>query len=141
MQVAAAARQKGITVDEQALGMTLKQVLAVFKRVGEQAMQGEQPSDNTLQVGYVMTALAAQGYRADDMTASLTRLVLSLQRANGSWLTEGVSRPPLEDSDISATAMAVRALTLYPLLGPDKRGAREFAQSTGLAGFGDCEFR
>ena len=67
-----------------------------------------------------MTALAAQGYPADDMTASLTHLVMSLQRANGSWLTEGVSRPPIEDSDVSTTAMAVRALTLYPLPGRAK---------------------
>ena len=46
-------------------------------------MQGEQPSDNTLHVGYVMTALAAQGYRADDMTASLAHLVVSLPK--GKW--------------------------------------------------------
>jgi hypothetical protein len=117
MQVSAAARQKGIPIDEHLLEITLKQVLAVFKPIAEQAMQGEQPSDNTLHLGYVMTALAAQGYRADDMTASLAHLVVSFQRANGSWLTEGVSRPPIEDSDVSSTAMAVRALTLYPLPG------------------------
>jgi hypothetical protein len=114
MQVAAAARQKGIPIDDQLLGTTLKQVLASFKPIAKQAMQGEQPSDGTLHVGYVMTALAAQGYPADDMTASLSHLVMSLQRPNGSWLTEGVSRPPIEDSDVSTTAMAVRALTLYP---------------------------
>ena len=88
-----------------------------------------------------MTALAAQGYPADDMTASLTHLVMSLQRPNGSWLTEGVSRPPIEDSDVSTTAMAVRALTLYPLPGRAKLLTRDFAQSPGLARFGDCEFR
>ena len=89
MQVSAVARQKGIPIDEQLLEMTLKQVLAVFKPVAEQAMQGDQLSDSPgLQVGYIMTALAAQGYPADDMTASLTHLVVSLQRADGSWLTE-----------------------------------------------------
>jgi hypothetical protein len=67
-----------------------------------------------------MTALAAHGYRADDTTASLTHLVLAMQRANGSWLTDSVSRPPIEDSDVSTTAMGVRALTLYPLPGRTK---------------------
>ena len=45
MQVAAAARQKGIPIDDQLLETTLKQVLAFFKPVAEEAMQGEQPSD------------------------------------------------------------------------------------------------
>jgi len=131
MQVAVAARQKGIPIDDQLLETTLKQVLAVFKPVARQAMQGEQPSDGALHVGYVMTALAAQGYPADDMTASLTHLVMSLQRPNGSWLTEGVSRPPIEYSDISSTAMAVRALALYPPPGRVKllRGALRKAQT------------
>ena len=126
-----AARQKGIPIDDQLLETTLKQVLAVFKPVARQAMQGEQPSDGALHVGYVMTALAAQGYPADDMTASLTHLVMSLQRPNGSWLTEGVSRPPIEYSDISSTAMAVRALALYPPPGRVKllRGALRKAQT------------
>ena len=83
-------------------------------------MQGEQPPDNTLQVGYALTALAAQGYPLDPTTASLIHLVTSLQRADGSWLGEGVSRPPIEDSNVSTTAMAVRALTLYPLPGRAK---------------------
>jgi hypothetical protein len=54
-------------------------------------MQGNQLSDSAgLQVGYLMTALAAQGYRTDDTTASLTHVVLAMQRANGSWLTDSV---------------------------------------------------
>jgi ankyrin repeat protein len=118
MQVAAVARQKGVLIDNQLLELTLKQVLAVFKRLAEQSMQGDQLSDSPgLQVGYIMAALASQGYRADDTTAFLNHLVVSMQRANGSWLTGGVSRPPLEDSDVSTTAMAVRALTLYPMPG------------------------
>lgn len=118
MQAAAVARQKGLPIDEQLLELTLKQVIAVFKPLAEQSMQGDQLSDSPgLQVGYIMAALAAQGYRADDTTALLTHLVVSMQRANGSWLTGGVSRPPLEDSDVSTTAMAVRALTLYPMPG------------------------
>jgi hypothetical protein len=121
LQVSAVARRKGIAVDQTLVETTLKQVLAVFKPLAEQAMQGEQPSDNTLHAGYVLAALAAQGYPADDVTASLSRLVLYLQRADGSWLAEGVSRPPMEDSDVSATAMAVRGLTLYP---PPAKAAR-----------------
>ena len=71
-------------------------------------------------MGYAYDSARRSRLPADDMTASLTHLVMSLQRADGSWLTEGVSRPPIEDSDVSTTAMAVRALTLYPLPGRAK---------------------
>jgi hypothetical protein len=36
---------------------------------------------------------------------------------DGSWIDEGISRPPMEHSEISITAMAVRTLTLYPIAG------------------------
>jgi len=113
MQVAIAAREKGISIDERLLEINLKQTLAFYRPFAEEAMQGEQPADNTLQLGYALTALAAQSYPFDQTTASLTHLITSLQRVNGSWLGEGVSRPPIEDSNVSTTVMAVRALTLY----------------------------
>jgi hypothetical protein len=35
--------------------------------------------------------------------------------ADGRWLGSGISRPPLEDSVVSQTALAVRSLVLYPI--------------------------
>ncbi len=37
--------------------------------------------------------------------------------ADGTYLGQGVSRPPMEDSIVSQTALAVRAMTLYPIAG------------------------
>jgi hypothetical protein len=98
----------------------LQQVLAFYKPFAQQAMQGDLPSDGPLQVGYASMALAAAQYPLDDMTASLMHVVLSSQMPDGSWFVGGASRPPMEDSDVSTTAMAVRALTLYPLPGRAK---------------------
>jgi ankyrin repeat protein len=94
VQAAMVARQKGIPIDKRLLETNLKQTLEFYRPMAEEGMQGEQPPDNTLQVGYALTALAAQSYPLDPTTASLIHLVTSLQRADGSWLGEGVSRPP-----------------------------------------------
>lgn len=117
MQAVMAARQKGIAVDEQMVNTNRQQMLAFYRPFSQEAMQGDQPPDNTLQIGYALMSLAAQQYPPDQITASLTHLIAFQQRADGSWLVEGVSRPPMEDGEISSTAVAVRGLTLYPLPG------------------------
>jgi hypothetical protein len=99
----------------------LQQILAFYKPFAQQAMQGDLPSDGVLQIGYVTMALAASRYPLDNLTASLNHVVLSSQMPDGSWFVGGASRPPMEDSDVSTVAMAVRALTLYPLAGRAKQ--------------------
>ena len=75
-------------------------------------MQGEQPTGNTLQVGYTYDSA-----RHSELTHSIKqRLLLPtwLHHCRGRMEAgsgEGVSRPPIEDSNVSTTAMAVRALT------------------------------
>src|SRR5205807_7813890 len=81
------------------------------------AMQGDQPAGNFITIGYVMAALAAEPYPLNNITAAFTHLVAAQQMPDGTWLGNGVSRPPMEDSIVSQTAMAVRALTLYPIAG------------------------
>ena len=67
-----------------------------------------------------MSGLAAEPYPLDNITAAFTHLVAGLQMPDGTWLGNGVSRPPLEDSIVSQTALAVRALTLYPIAGQSR---------------------
>ena len=112
---AAIARNKGIAINEEMAQVNLKQTLTSYKSVGELGMQGDQPGGNIITLGYVMMALADERYAADKMTAQLTHLAAALQMPDGSWTPNGVSRPPLEDTLVTATAMGVRALTLYPI--------------------------
>jgi ankyrin repeat protein len=119
-QAAAVARAKGVTVNEQLAAENLSQILSFMKPASEEAMQGEQPAGNFIAVGYAMSGLAAEPYPLDNITAAFTHLVAGLQMPDGSWLGNGVSRPPLEDSIVSQTALAVRALTLYPIAGQTK---------------------
>ncbi len=115
---AAAARRKGIDVNEELVRQNLDDILAVYKPGADEMMQGQQRIGQiVLTVGYVAMALAAEGYPIDNMTASFTHYALATQMPNGSWIGNGVSRPPMEYSSISHTAMGVRILSLYPIPG------------------------
>jgi hypothetical protein len=64
------------------------------------------------------------------MTAAFTHLVSARQMPDGSW-PEATSRPPLEFSNITRTALSVRALTLYPIEGQRKEIAAKLARASG----------
>ena len=58
-------------------------------------------------------ALAAERYPVDDVTAAIAHWILATQMSDGSWIGNGVNRPPIEYSSIAHTAIALRGLTLY----------------------------
>jgi ankyrin repeat protein len=113
-QVATLARQKGVPVNDELAARNLRQIAATYRPIGEEAMQGADPPGQELTIGYVTMALASEGHPPDAMTAGLTHLVASRQMPEGNWI-EFETRPPMEYSSISRTAMAVRTLTLYPI--------------------------
>jgi len=79
------------------------------------------PAGNFVTAGYVLSALAAEHRPLDKISAALTHLIAGLQMSDGRWLAVQPSRPPMEDSIVSQTAMAVRTLTLYPIPGEKAR--------------------
>ena len=117
-EAAAAARRKGVGINEEMAQKNLKQILTIYEPAAEGAMQGDSADPAyALSVGYVMGALAAERYPLNKTTAAFTHYVAAMQMPDGSWLGNGVSRPPMEDSTVSTTAMAVRTLMLYPIPG------------------------
>jgi hypothetical protein len=61
--------------------------------------------------------LAAEGHPSDKITATMTHWLLARQMPDGSWLGNGLNRPPSEYSAISHTAIATGGLKAYPLPG------------------------
>jgi hypothetical protein len=112
---AAEARKKGIAINEEMARTNLKQIEASYRSVADLAMQSDQPGGNIITIGYVMMALAAEQYPFDKITTELTHAAAALQLPDGSWTPNGVSRPPMEDTLVTATAMGARALTMYPV--------------------------
>jgi ankyrin repeat protein len=125
---AAAARKKGIPINEEMESTNLKQIVAAYKIVAEQAMQGDQPLGNSITMGYVMLALAAEQHPFDQIPAALMHITAGLQLPDGSW-TPNAGRPPMEDSLVTATAMGVRVLTLYPMAAAREQLAEKLQQA------------
>jgi ankyrin repeat protein len=118
-QVAAAARERGIPVNEDLAGKNLRQIRAVYRPLGAESMQGSLVPGGDLTVGYIVMALAAEKHPLDKMAAALAHGVAGRQMPDGSWI-ESQTRPPMEYSTISRTAMAVRTITLFPIEGRRK---------------------
>src|SRR5215469_5677860 len=95
----------------------LDQIVTAYKPLAEAALQGDMPAGNFVTAGYIMSALAGGHRPLVRITAAFTHLIAGLQMSDGRWLAVQPSRPPIEDSVVSQTAMAIRVLTLYPIPG------------------------
>ncbi|MSV28546.1 MAG: hypothetical protein EXQ52_07355 [Bryobacterales bacterium] len=62
---------------------------------------------------YLLTGLAAEGYPADSITDVVALNVAMQQRDDSSWSVGGVSRAPIEESNIARTVMGIRTLRIY----------------------------
>jgi ankyrin repeat protein len=116
-EAAALARRKGIAIPEDLARRNLDDILAAMRSSAAGAIQGRQtlPGGITLTVGYGLMALAAERYPLDAIVASHVHWMLATQMPDGSWLGNGINRPPSEFSTVSHTTIAVRGLTLYPI--------------------------
>ncbi len=115
---AAAARRKGVAVNEALDRKNLDDQIGFFKRMTARVMSGDPAvGGEALMVGYTQLGLAAAGHPLDTVTAIMTHWVMARQMPDGSWLGNGLNRPPLEYSIIRHTAIADGGLAAYPLPG------------------------
>jgi hypothetical protein len=57
--------------------------------------------------------MSAANYPADRITDAMVFDIAAAQRATGEWALNVIARPPMQDGNISRTALAVRALRTY----------------------------
>ena len=115
-----AARAKGVAVDRKAGEERTKALQAVFGPFGPMLLERIDPPGAQDTTAYALAALAASGYAPDRMTDAMAANVAAQQLSDGRWHIGGWARPPIEDSDISRTALCARALKVF---GPPGRGA------------------
>jgi ankyrin repeat protein len=114
----AAARKRGIEVDENAAWERLQQSTSGLTAAGPAIMERQLAGDGFL---YLMEQLGRIGYEPDRLTDSLAAAIAADQGQDGGWHSHfGLARTPLEDTDFSRTAMAIHALKTY---GPRGRAA------------------
>jgi len=111
---AAVLARKGIDVDHDRAGKALQDLETFFQTSVPRQMLGDPTvGGEALTAGYALVALAASGHAADTMTAATVHWILARQMPDGSWLGNGLNRPPSEYSLISHTAMAVGGVKAY----------------------------
>lgn len=127
--VAAAARANGIPVNEAAVRGEAKGTDLGFSGFEQMLLQRLDAPGGADTVAYALLQLEAASVPADRTTDAMVHNLAASQTADGNWRVTGVSRPPMEDGDISRTALAIRALKAY---GPPARKS-EFADRIGRA--------
>ncbi|MCX6598243.1 MAG: ankyrin repeat domain-containing protein [Acidobacteria bacterium] len=109
----ALAKQRGYAVDEKLTQESLTQVVAAFRPARELMLKGTDAlPDPPIVLGYSLLGLHAGGYKPDDLTAAMAHLITTKQAADGRF-PAFAGRPPMESSDITATALGARAVQLY----------------------------
>jgi ankyrin repeat protein len=109
---AAAARRKGFRVDEAASREQMARTRAYLESWRERELQDIPIPGAIDTTSYILVGLAAANYAPDAATDALARYVKRRQLADGGWRIAS-HRPPIESSDIEATALALRSLHAY----------------------------
>ena len=76
--------------------------------------------DPSISIGYALYGLAAEEVRPDAATTAAVRYLSRKQQSDGRWPV-WTARPPLEASEFTTTALAIRAIQTYaPKTTPDE---------------------
>ena len=124
----AAARSKGLPVDDSVARKQLNSVAVFIDGWRERALQGLGIPGDASTVNYVLAGMAVENYPADPATDALAHFLKTQQSPEGRWRLVA-NRPPLGSSEFEVTAVAMRALQAY---GPQSRRA-EYEKSVRLA--------
>jgi ankyrin repeat protein len=112
----ALARQKGFAVNEEQAKKELGFAVATDKPYLEPMRLGSTIGGGADTLGYTLMGMAAAGYPADALTDAHIHYLSIYQLADGSWRTTSY-RPPEEYGPFTTTAVALRAIKLYPIPG------------------------
>ncbi len=106
------ARERGFPFDQRVARRQSDFVLAIMTAQREKVLQLMEDDGPPSSGGYALAGLAAMGYSANATTAAFVRNIALRQLPAGNWHVLA-ARPPMEYSPVPATAMAIRALSLY----------------------------
>jgi ankyrin repeat protein/mono/diheme cytochrome c family protein len=111
-RVTAEASRAGIPIDEAVARSEVKGIAQFIETWRERALQGLGIPGDADTVSYIMLGLADEKHPPDPATDAMARFLKRRQLADGSWRTVA-HRPPIESTDITATALSLRALQVY----------------------------
>ncbi len=104
------ARQNGFVYDKQVATDVLKDTLRPAVRRADAAREGPLPVPSIAAI--LLLGLHAADYKPDPITDSYAYSLARSQSPDGRWITS-TSRAPTDYSDVTSTALSMRALQLY----------------------------
>ena len=108
----ARARTAGFKVDRERARDQSEFTQAYFAGRRKRVRAGEGVPGGAYTAGYALWSLAADGFEPDEVTADMVSYLHHKHQADGSWRIH-THRPPLEDSDFTATALSLKGLQLF----------------------------
>ena len=109
----AIARDHGIAFNQREAANDVEATMAMWKNMRQyMSREAHRIPNPPIVVSYSLVGLAAQKYPPDETTRAMVEFVAGYQETDGSWRSD-IRRPPIEASDITATAISLRALQLY----------------------------
>jgi len=113
MMATAAAREHGISVNEQIAAEQVKAVFSTYAPFQEEMRtRPDRIPDPTVSVSYALLGLAAEKHARDALTSAMSDLISKHQAGDGHFRTLPM-RPPIESSEFTSTAISIRALQIY----------------------------
>lgn len=106
------ARQRGFKLNEQTAPEESEQILSMWKTGREKILQGDSFGGAQVAASHVLMGLAANGQPPNKITDAIVYYLMGKQSADGRWGTVAL-RPPSQGSEITVTALSLRALLLY----------------------------
>jgi len=112
----ALARKKGFAVNEAQAKKELGFAVTTDMPYLEPMRLGSTIGGGSDTLGYTLMGMAAAGYPADALTDAHIHYLSIYQLGDGSWRTTSY-RPPEEYGPFTTTAVVLRSIKLYPILG------------------------
>lgn len=107
-----AAREAGFAIDEALLKSQTEFTHHNFTKRIDELRRGEGIGGGAMTVGYGLWSLDVVKAVPDETTDAMVEYLLKKQRDDGHWKCSS-NRPPLEESDITCTLMAIRFARKY----------------------------
>jgi len=107
------ARERGIAFNDAAASKDIQEIALMWQSIREyMTLDAHKIPNPPINVSYSLVGLASAKYPSDETTKAMASFVAQYQQEDGSWRSQ-IKRPPIEASDITATALSLRALQLY----------------------------
>lgn len=105
------ARDRGFEIDKAMLADEIRRS-ALSESIRDRLLLGDVSINEQIGQSYQALAMGAAGRAPSPATDLLAHMLMGKQHVNGNWNSYS-HRPPLEDSEFTATAVTIRALQLY----------------------------